>query len=166
MVGEVAGDHLLQPAPLDGDRLMHAPPQRLPDRPERRPHAVAPALPRELEAASARSPAYVGEAQEVEGLRLAEPAPGTVRRREAAELDQAGLVRMQRQRKLLQPCAHRVPETSGIDLALEADHESSSGGESHPSALSEPDVRLSPHPAPTPQPPAARPVAKERTGRD
>ena len=29
----------------------------------------------------------------------------------------------------------------------------------HPSALSEPDVRLSPHPAPTLQPPAARPAA-------
>jgi hypothetical protein len=33
-------------------------------------------------------------------------------------------------------------------------NESSSGGESHPSALTEPDVRLSPHPAPTIQPPA------------
>src|SRR4051794_37183833 len=31
---------------------------------------------------------------------------------------------------------------------------SSSGGDLHPSALSEPDVRLSPHPAPTLQPPA------------
>src|SRR5215210_2357816 len=46
------------------------------------------------------------------------------------------------------------------------DQQSSSGGESHPSALPEPDVRLSPHPAPTLQPLAARPVAKERTGRD
>src|SRR4029079_2869689 len=46
------------------------------------------------------------------------------------------------------------------------DDESSSGGESHPSALSEPDVRLSPHPAPTLQPPAARPAATGRTGRD
>ncbi len=42
--------------------------------------------------------------------------------------------------------------------------ESSSGGEFHPSALTEPDVRLSPHPAPTLQPPAARRVATGQTG--
>src|SRR6266498_191856 len=36
---------------------------------------------------------------------------------------------------------------------------SSSGEDSHPSALTEPDVRLSPHPAPTLQPPAAHRVA-------
>src|SRR3954463_81423 len=51
-------------------------------------------------------------------------------------------------------------------FAANVDVASSSGGESHPSALPEPDVRLSPHPAPTLQPLAARPVAKERTGRD
>src|ERR1035438_2846700 len=39
------------------------------------------------------------------------------------------------------------------------DDESSSGGESPPAALIEPDVRLSPHPAPTLQPPARRRVA-------
>jgi hypothetical protein len=39
-------------------------------------------------------------------------------------------------------------------LFLDGSDESSSGGESHPSALTEPDVRLSPHPAPTIQPPA------------
>src|SRR3954447_13392462 len=45
-------------------------------------------------------------------------------------------------------------------------NKSSSGGDLHPSALSEPDVRLSPHPAPTPQPPAARPAATGQTGWD
>src|SRR4051794_9625399 len=44
--------------------------------------------------------------------------------------------------------------------------ESSSGGDLHPSALPEPDVRLSPHPAPTLQPPAARPAATGQTGWD
>ena len=33
------------------------------------------------------------------------------------------------------------------------DQKSSSPGESHPEALKEPDVKLSPHPAPTVQPP-------------
>src|SRR3954454_9151513 len=43
--------------------------------------------------------------------------------------------------------------------------QSSSGGDLHPSALSEPDVRLSPHPAPTLQPPAwnrKRPCLRHR----
>jgi hypothetical protein len=39
----------------------------------------------------------------------------------AAKLDQAGLVRMQRQRKLPQPFAHRVPEATGVALVLKAD---------------------------------------------
>src|ERR687886_1654267 len=40
---------------------------------------------------------------------------------------------------------------------------SSSGGELHPSALTEPDVRLSPHPAPTLQPRVAHRVATGQT---
>src|SRR6476659_551538 len=99
MIRRIAADHLFQPTPLDRDRLMHAPPQRRLDRPQRRPHAVAAALPPELEGAPAGPPTDVGEAQEAEGFRLAKPAPRAVRRREAAELEQAGLVRMQRQRK-------------------------------------------------------------------
>ena len=63
------------------------------------------------------------EAQEVEGLRFAEPALCAPDRRKAAELDQAGLLRMQRQRKLLQPRAHRVPEAPGVGFVLEADHD-------------------------------------------
>jgi CheY-like chemotaxis protein len=62
-----------------------------------------------------------GEAQEVEGLRFAEPAPGASGRRMAAELEQAGLVRMERQRELLQPRTHRVSEAVSVRLVLEAD---------------------------------------------
>ena len=39
-------------------------------------------------------------------------------RRVAAELDQAGLVRIERQRELLQPLAHRIPETPGVSPVL------------------------------------------------
>ena len=102
---------------------MPAPPQRVLDPPQRRPHAVGTTLPLELEGAPAGSPADVGEPQEAEGLRFAEPALGAPVRREAAKRDQAGLVRMQRQRKLLQARAHRVPEAPGIGLVLETDHE-------------------------------------------
>src|SRR5208283_4317701 len=61
------------------------------------------------------------EAQEREGLRFGEPALLAVLRREAAELNQAGLVRMKRQRELLQPVAHRLPEAASVALMLEAD---------------------------------------------
>src|SRR5690349_6175994 len=123
MVGEEAGHDPPQPEPLDGDRLVPPSPQLLLDRPEPRPHAVAPALPLDLEAATARGAADEGEAQEGEGLRLAEPARSASGRRTTAELDQAGLVRVQRQRELLQPLAHRVPKAPGVGLVLEADHD-------------------------------------------
>ena len=53
------------------------------------------------------------------------PSPRCLRlvRRKAAELDQSGLVRMKRQRELLQPRAHLVQEASGVSLVLEADDE-------------------------------------------
>src|SRR3954470_22545527 len=57
MISKVAAHHLRQPAPLDGDRLMHAPPQRVLDPPQGRPHAVGTTLPLELEGAPAGSPA-------------------------------------------------------------------------------------------------------------
>ena len=53
------------------------------------------------------------------------PSPRRLRsfRRKAAELDQPGLLRMQRQRELLQPLAHRIQEAPGVALVLEADDE-------------------------------------------
>src|SRR3954453_16326178 len=61
MITKVAADHLPQPAPLDGDRLMHTPPQRVLDPPQGRPHAVGATVPLELEGAPAGPPADVGE---------------------------------------------------------------------------------------------------------
>jgi hypothetical protein len=66
-----------------------------------------------------------GEAQEVEGLRLAEPSLLTALRRKASELDQPGLLRMQRQRKLSQPLAHLVQEALGVVLVLHPEMKSS-----------------------------------------
>ena len=79
---------------------------------------------------------------------LPQPAPLAIGRRKAAELDQAGLVRMQRQRKLPEPLAHRVPEATGVALVLKADDQVSGAGGSHPRALAEPYVTLAPHPPP------------------
>jgi hypothetical protein len=98
MIGKVAPKNLTQPFPLLGDGLMHAPPQRLLDLVELRSHSVTPRFPLNLELALARASADECEAQEVEGLRFAEPFASTPVRYEAAELDQTRFVRMKRQR--------------------------------------------------------------------
>ena len=67
-----------------------------------------------------RASADVGEAQEIEGLRSAEPALLAPVRRLATELDQASLLRMKRQCELLEPLAHPVPEAPGVGLMFEA----------------------------------------------
>src|SRR5262249_1595066 len=95
VIGEVAGDDAREPSPLLRDRLVHASLQVLLDLSKLRPHAVPSALPFDLEFAGAGFAADEGEAQEIEGLRLAEPAPLAALRREASELDQPGLLRMQ-----------------------------------------------------------------------
>src|SRR3954451_9595639 len=98
MVGVVAGDDLPQPLPLPGNGLVHPPSQLLLDHPELRLLAVAAGVPIDLDVARTRLATNEGKAQEREGLRLAKPAPRSVRRCPAAELNQAGLVRVQRQR--------------------------------------------------------------------
>ena len=60
------------------------------------------------------------EPQKVERLRLAEPAPLSAGCRVAAELEQAGLGRMQAQRELLQPLGQFRLEPDGFGLVLEA----------------------------------------------
>ena len=101
MVVVVAGDDLPQPPSLLGNGLVHPPSQFLLDLRELRLHSVAAGLPMDLEVSPARPAADERKAQEGEGFRFAEPAPLSIGRREAAELKQAGLVRMQRQRELL-----------------------------------------------------------------
>src|SRR6266567_1831111 len=96
VIVEVAADDVPQPLSLFGNWLMHAPPHLLFDHLELRPHAVRSGLPSDLEFARSGLAADEGEAQEVEGLRFAEPAPLTAFRRIASELDQPGLLRMQR----------------------------------------------------------------------
>src|ERR1700689_1706391 len=89
MVIKVAADDRSQPFPLEGDCLMSSLSQFLLDFLECRPHAVASGLPVEQEVALERLAADEGER-----FRLAEPAPFASDRRVAAELDQAGLVRV------------------------------------------------------------------------
>jgi len=60
-----------------------------------------------------------GEAEEVEGFRFPEPASLARGRRAAAELNQAGLVRVELERERRQPLAHRLEEAAGVGLMLE-----------------------------------------------
>ena len=121
VVGKKAGDDLPQPLPLLGDRLMlvHAPAQLPLDLLELCPHAVAPGPSLEKETALAGFAADEGKAEKIEGLRFAETTLSASGRRVAAELDQASLVRMQRQRKLLKPRLHRLEEPTRVGLVLE-----------------------------------------------
>src|SRR5258708_24381339 len=91
VIGEIASDNLRQPAPLLGDRLVHPVSHLLLDLLELTPHAVTPGFPLEEELAMTGTSANVGEAQEIEGLRFAKPAPVVPVRRMATELDQASL---------------------------------------------------------------------------
>src|SRR6516162_6175843 len=166
VVVKEAFDHLRQPSPLFGDRPVHLPPQLLLDLLEFGPHTVAPGFPLEQKCAPAAAAADMGEPQEIEGFRFAKPALSAPCRSEAAELDQTGFVRMELQSELLEPSSHRIEKTASVVFMLKAQHQSSSGEESHPSALTEPDVTLSRHPAPTLQPPAAHRVATGRTSSD
>ena len=72
VVGEEAGDDLLQPGPLLGNGLVPAASQLLLDFLELGLHAVASGLPAQLELTPGVASGDKGEAQEVEGLRFAE----------------------------------------------------------------------------------------------
>ncbi len=138
-----ARDHALQPSSLFGDRQVPPSPEFLLEVMQLGAHPVAPRLPPKQEAAAPGAPADMRETQEVERLRLAQTAPFAVARCEAAKLDEARLFLMQREREPRHPLFQVRLEPLGVGLVLEAGDESSSGGEFHPSALTEPDVKLS-----------------------
>jgi hypothetical protein len=76
---------------------MHSPSQLARNLLKFRLHTVAARSPLEEELSSKRLADDERETQEIEGLRFTEPAPLAVGRRMASKLDQAGLLRMQRQ---------------------------------------------------------------------
>src|SRR5215470_17227889 len=89
--------------------------------PELRPHAVASGFPFDQELSPTARSTDEGKAEKVEGFRFSQPALSASVRRKAAELDQAGLLRMEWQRELPQSIAHGVPEAPGISLVLTPD---------------------------------------------
>ena len=113
----MACNDLPQRVTLSWDSLVHSQPQLRLDFLELRPHAVAPGLPLKLEGSSARFTADESEAQESEGLRSTDTAFLAIGRRAAAELDHAGLARVER------PLAHRIEEAQCVVLMLETGHQ-------------------------------------------
>src|SRR5271165_6945594 len=120
MISEISGDDLREPLPNFGNWHVPSLSQRLSDFQQLCLHSIPARLPSQLEGALTGLGTNESKPQKFEGFRLAEPAQRAVLRREAAELDQPGLLRMQRQRERPQPLAHRVPEAPGVILMLEA----------------------------------------------
>src|SRR5487761_1623974 len=123
VVGEMSSHHACQPSPLLGDGPVPASPKLgfhlLQLRPQPPFDGDAP----EPESPVPRLPADVGEAQEIERLRLCKAPLSPVRRRKAAELDKAGLVRVQLQAELRKPLTKIIEEPFRITEVLEPDHE-------------------------------------------
>ena len=84
----------LQPLADFRNRVMHTPPQLDLDPLQRRLHAFANRLPKHQKPPLPRLPADVLEAEEIEGLRLAQTSALSVGRRMASELDQPRLFRV------------------------------------------------------------------------
>ncbi len=114
-----AGDHAPQPSSLFGDRRVPPPPEFLLELMQLGAHPVASRLPPKQEAAAPGASADMREPQEVETLRLAQTTPLAVRRRRAAELDEARLFLMQRERELRHPLVQLRPEPLGVGFVLE-----------------------------------------------
>jgi hypothetical protein len=106
--------------------------------------------------------AYMREAQKVKCLRFAlSPFKPTLGRK-TTKFNESGFLRMQLQTEPHQALAQFIEKPLGFRSIPESDDEVSSPGESHPQALSEPDVNLSAHPAPIIQPSAQSPSASGR----
>src|SRR6516225_3682690 len=165
-VVEMPLEEQVQPLSGRGDGIVHSFAQFHLQRLKLRHHPFLDRLAPDDKSPGLGSRAEMREAEEVESLRLPLPSLFALRGREAAEADQPGLGWMQRQFELAQALVQILQERPGLVLMLKAGDESSSGEESHPSALTEPDVTLSRHPAPTLQPPAAHRVATGRTSSD
>jgi hypothetical protein len=123
VVGEVTPHHARHPAPLLGDGELPAAPKLGFYLLQLCPHPLLDSDAPKPEASISGLPAQVREAQEVERLRLPQPPLSSVRCREAAELDQASLVRVQLQVELREPLTKIGEELLCITEMLEPDYE-------------------------------------------
>src|SRR5262245_41273675 len=143
----MASQHLAQPCVLVGNRCVTALPGLLPEvlKLLRQPLAVRLSL--HHKATISGPAAVMREPQEGESRATLLPAPFFSQAREPAELDQAGLLFVEREVELAHAVTKGLHHGTSIVGVLEAHHKSSGPGEFHPQALSDPDGRLAPHPA-------------------
>jgi hypothetical protein len=86
-------------------------------------HALANRLPKHQKPPLLRLPADVREAEEIEGLRLAQTGALSIRRRVASELEEPRLFRVQLQLELLHSFHQFRPEPFGLVFELESNHD-------------------------------------------
>ena len=110
-------------------------------------HALAYRLAEDFEVAFPAFGAYMRKTQKFEVLRFTLTPPLAVFGRIAPEFDQPRFVGMQGQVEWSKALPQLFLKAHGFVSMLKTDQESSSPGESHPQALTEPDVNLSAHPA-------------------
>ena len=101
---------------------MHSPSQLDLNVQQLRLHSFANRLPKHQKPPSLRLPADMLEAEEIEGLRLAQTSALSVGRRMASELDQPRLLRVQFQLELFHSFLQFRPEPFSIVLELESNH--------------------------------------------
>ena len=89
----------------------------------------------------------VSEPKEIESLRTTFTASSTTFIRGLPKFDQAGFALVKFQAELCKADMKFLQACFRVVQAFETNHESSSPGELHPQALTEPDVNLSAHPA-------------------
>ena len=145
--------HTTQPLSRFGHRTVHPPPQLFFELLQLRSHPLGLRFAAHNEASILPRPrTKMREAQEVKRLWFAFAFSLSIHLRVAAKLDQPGLLRVEFQMEDRESLAQFIQTSPRFDFLLESDHESSSPGDSHPQALTEPDLSLSIHTAPMIQP--------------
>ncbi len=122
-VSDMPAHHRLQPFANFRNRVMHTPPQADLHLLQLGLHTLANRLPKHHEPSPLRLSADMREAEEVEGLRLAQTSALPVGRRMASERDQARLFRVQFQLELLHAFFQLRPEPLGLVFVLEPNHD-------------------------------------------
>jgi len=124
VVVEIPLHHSMQPCALLGDRLMPLSQQRLLHRLQFGAEPLRHRLPPYVKPLGlARSSTEVGEAQEVEGFRLALVTLLSISGGEPSEFDQSRFVRVQRQAELVKTFLKFLQETFGLAAVLEPNDE-------------------------------------------
>jgi len=148
MITQPSPNHARQPTPRLADTIMPSSTKLNFDRSQCSAEPLATSASPENETLVLSSlPTDVSKPEELKRLARLPTFPRPAIRRSASKLQQSRFVGVQFQAELFKPLFQCIKTGSGIDFVFKSDYESSSPGELHPQALTEPDVNLSAHPA-------------------